>query len=113
LKLQAALDTFSLPVEQRICADLGCNVGGFTDCLLKRGAQRVYAVDTAYGQLAWTLRNDPRVTVLERTNALHFDPATLDPPPACDLVTIDLGWTRQSLAVPASLPTTTPSRGSL
>jgi 23S rRNA (cytidine1920-2'-O)/16S rRNA (cytidine1409-2'-O)-methyltransferase len=82
---------------------LGCNVGGFTDCLLQRGAAKVYAVDTGYGTLAWKLRQDPRVTVLERSNALYLDPATIAGFRGCDLVVIDLGWTRQKLAIPAAL----------
>jgi len=81
-----------------VCADLGCSTGGFTDCLLSRGAARVFAVDTAYGELAWRLRNDPRVTVMERSNALHVRPAD-----AVDLVTLDLSWTPLRLAVPAAL----------
>lgn len=102
LKLRAALDAFGLDVTGYACADLGCNVGGFTDCLLQRGAARVFAVDTGYGALAWKLRKDPRVVVLERTNALHFDPRKLPGFEGCDLVTIDLAWTRQSHAVPAA-----------
>lgn len=97
LKLAFALESFCTNVCGMVAADLGCHLGGFTDCLLQRGAARVYAVDTAYGILAWKLRNDPRVQVLERTNALHWRPA--DP---VDLVTIDLGWTRQALALPAA-----------
>ncbi len=98
LKLAAALDAFALDVASMTCADLGCSTGGFVDCLLQRGAARVYAVDTAYGELAWTLRNDERVVVMERTNALHAEPRE-----ACGLVTVDLGWTRQDKAVPAAL----------
>jgi 23S rRNA (cytidine1920-2'-O)/16S rRNA (cytidine1409-2'-O)-methyltransferase len=74
---------------------LGCNIGGFTDCLLQRGAAKVYAVDTAYGLLAWKLRNDERVVVCERTNALHWTP-----PEQMDFVASDLGWTKQELALP-------------
>lgn len=103
LKLAAAIDAFGLDVSGFVCADFGCNVGGFTDCLLGRGAARVYAIDTGYGELAWTVRNDRRVVVLERTNALHLDPTAIDGFFGCDLVTIDLGWTRQSHAVPAAL----------
>lgn len=98
LKLEHALRTFSLNVADLVCADFGCNVGGFTDCLLKAGAARVYAVDTGYGALAWTLRNDARVVVMERTNALHA-PA----PEPVDLVVIDLAWTPQRHAIPAAL----------
>jgi len=97
-KLDAAMDAFCLDVRGAICADFGCNVGGFTDCLLGRGAQRVYAVDTGYGALAWTLRNSPRVSVMERTNALHCPPAA-----PVTLVTIDVAWTPQELIVPAAM----------
>jgi 23S rRNA (cytidine1920-2'-O)/16S rRNA (cytidine1409-2'-O)-methyltransferase len=104
VKLEHALNEFGLDVTGLICADFGCNVGGFTDCLLRRGAKLVYAVDTAYGVLDYTLRTDPRVVVMERTNALHAEPPSEDGAPAgCDLVVIDLGWTPQRLAVPAAL----------
>lgn len=98
LKLEAALEAFELDVSGFVCADLGCNVGGFVDCLLQRGAAHVHAVDTGYGALAWKLRNDDRVTVLERTNALHHQPGV-----RADLVTIDLAWTPQRHAIPAAL----------
>ena len=101
LKLAHALDEFTLDVRGLRCADFGCNVGGFTDCLLQRGAVGVVALDTGYGTLAWKLRNDPRVTVRERTNAIHA------PPPAeadrVDLVVIDMGWTPQRLCIPAAI----------
>ncbi len=97
LKLAAALDAFGLSPAGWTCADLGCNVGGFTDCLLRRGAVRVHAVDTGYGALAWSLRKDPRVVVAERTNALRADP-----PEAVDLVVIDVAWTPQRLILPAA-----------
>ncbi len=106
LKLAAALEAFgALGVDVRgaVCADLGCSVGGFTDCLLRAGAGHVYAIDTAYGQFAWTLRTDARVTLIERTNALHFEPFTLAGFDGCDLVVLDLGWTPQRLAVPTAL----------
>ncbi len=80
------------------CVDLGCNVGGFTDCLLTRGAEHVTAVDTGYGVLDYTLRIDERVTVRERTNALHVDA----PETPVDLAVIDLAWTRQRHAIPAA-----------
>ena len=99
LKLHHALATFNLDVTGLTCADLGCSTGGFTDCLLHAGASRVYAVDTAYGQLAWKLRKDPRVVVMERHNALHASP----PEGGVDLVVVDLGWTPQRLLVPAAL----------
>ncbi len=97
LKLAAALDGFAIDPAGWVCADLGCNVGGFTDCLLQRGAVRVYAVDTGYGELVWTLRKDDRVVVMERTNALHCDP-----PEKVDLVVLDVAWTPQSKILPAA-----------
>ncbi len=97
LKLRHALDAFAMDVGGLVCADLGCSTGGFTDCLLQAGAIRVYAVDTAYGELAWKLRKDPRVVVMERTNALHAVPMPVS------LVTIDMSWTPQRLVVPAAV----------
>lgn len=98
IKLHHALTTFGLSPAALVCADFGCNVGGFTDCFLQLGAAKVYAVDTGYGALAWKLRKDPRVVVMERTNALHA-PA----PEPIDLIAIDLGWTPQRHAIPAAL----------
>jgi len=95
VKLAAALDAFQFDVRDLRCADLGSHVGGFVDCLLRRGAAKVFAVDTAYGTLAWKLRRDPCVVVLERTNALH-----VALPEPVDLLTIDLGWTPQRLILP-------------
>lgn len=103
LKLHAALIAFGVDVAGMTCADLGCSTGGFTDCLLQAGAAHVYAIDTAYGELAWKLRQDERVTVMERTNALHAEPpADLLDRGGCGLVVIDLGWTPQARAVPAA-----------
>ncbi|MFG0285100.1 MAG: SAM-dependent methyltransferase [Phycisphaerales bacterium JB039] len=98
LKLRSALDEFAIDPAGWTCADFGCNVGGFTDCLLQAGAAKVYAIDTGYGELAWTLRNDARVVVMERTSALR-----IEPPERVDLVVIDMGWTPQRLAIPAAL----------
>lgn len=98
-KLRHALDTFGLRPEGMECADFGCNVGGFTDCLLQAGAAKVHALDTGYGVLAWKLRQDPRVVVRERSNALHADPPT----GGVDLVVIDMAWTPQRLCVPAAI----------
>jgi 23S rRNA (cytidine1920-2'-O)/16S rRNA (cytidine1409-2'-O)-methyltransferase len=109
LKLRHALDAFGLPpiglgVRGWTCADFGCSTGGFTDCLLHAGASRVYAIDTAYGELAWKLRNDPRVVVMERTNCLHAPvPEGVAQAGGVDLVTIDASWTPQRLAIPAAL----------
>ena len=97
-KLSAALDAFGVDPAGLTCADFGANIGGFTDCLLQRGAARVYAVDTGYGMLAWKLRKDARVVVMERTNALHADP-----PGLMDLVVIDMAWTPQVLSIPAAM----------
>ena len=97
-KLAWALERFGVRPEGWTAADLGANVGGFTDALLRAGARRVYAVDTGYGTLAWTLRQDPRVVVMERTNALH---AILPEP--VDLVASDVGWTRQEKILPRAL----------
>jgi 23S rRNA (cytidine1920-2'-O)/16S rRNA (cytidine1409-2'-O)-methyltransferase len=79
-KLDAALEAFAIDVTGRRALDAGASTGGFTDCLLARGAVHVIAVDVAYGQLAWSLRNDERVTVLERTNIRKLDPATIAEP---------------------------------
>jgi 23S rRNA (cytidine1920-2'-O)/16S rRNA (cytidine1409-2'-O)-methyltransferase len=98
-KLLHALEAFAIDVAGKRCADFGCNVGGFTDCMLQRGAAHVTAIDTGYGSLAWKLRQDPRVEVRERTNALHAEP----PAGGVDLVVVDLAWTPQRLAVPAAL----------
>jgi len=97
LKLDAAVRAFDIDCASLICADFGCNVGGFTDCLLARGAAKVYAVDTGYGTLAWKLRTDVRVVVMERTNALYAEA-----PEGVDLVVIDVAWTPQKLSVPAA-----------
>lgn len=100
-KLEHALRHFALDVKGFVCADFGANIGGFTDCLLRAGAAHVLSVDTSYGTLAWTLRNDPRVTVLERTNALHAGAPAGSPP--IDFIAIDMGWTPQRLCIPAAL----------
>jgi 23S rRNA (cytidine1920-2'-O)/16S rRNA (cytidine1409-2'-O)-methyltransferase len=94
LKLEFALTHFELNVENLTAVDLGCNCG-FTDCLLQHGTTKVYAVDTAYGQLEWKLRIDPRVVVCERTNALFWTA-----PEQTDLVVSDLGWTKQEKSLP-------------
>ncbi len=95
VKLAHALDHFGLNCTDLVCADLGSHVGGFVECLLQRGAARVYSVDTCYGTFAWKLRRDTRVVLLERTNAMH-----VELPEPVDLVTIDVGWTRQAKILP-------------
>src|SRR6187397_2739767 len=96
-KLDHALNVFQIGVTGLTCADLGSNTGGFVDCLLQRGAAKVYAIDTGYGALEWKLRKDPRVVVMERTNAMH---AVL--PEQVALVTIDVAWTKQRHILPAA-----------
>lgn len=96
-KLEAALDAFSVSVAGRVAADLGASTGGFTDCLLQRGAARVYAVDVGYGQLAWSLRQDPRVVVLERTNARTLEAL----PEEISLLVGDLSFISLRLILPA------------
>jgi len=96
-KLHHALVTFGLSPAGIVCADLGANAGGFTDCLLQMGAKKVYAIDTGYGALEYKLRKDERVVVMERTNAMH---ATL--PETVDLVAIDVAWTKQKHILPAA-----------
>ncbi len=92
-KLQAAVDQFELKVTGSVCLDVGCSTGGFVDCLLQNGAAKVYALDTAYGELAWKLRNNQQVVVMERTNILHVHSF----PEPVDLITIDAGWTKLEL----------------
>ncbi|MSQ03378.1 MAG: TlyA family RNA methyltransferase [Myxococcales bacterium] len=97
LKLEAGLDAFGVAARGRVCADLGASTGGFTDCLLQRGASRVFAVDVGYGQLAWSLRQDARVVVLERTNARQL--TTLAEP--VSLVVGDLSFVSVRRILPA------------
>jgi 23S rRNA (cytidine1920-2'-O)/16S rRNA (cytidine1409-2'-O)-methyltransferase len=96
LKLQAALDAFDLYIEGSTVADVGASTGGFTDCLLQRGARRVYAIDVGYGQLAWSLRQDERVRVLERTNARHLRAL----PEPIHLATVDVSFISLTLILP-------------
>lgn len=98
-KLEAALMRFELRVGGIVCADVGASTGGFTDCLLQRGARRVYAIDVGYGQLDWRLRNDPRVVVLERINARHLESL----PEVIDLVTIDVSFISLRLILPPAV----------
>lgn len=99
LKLEAALDAFHVTVEGLIAADVGASTGGFTDCLLQRGAARVYAIDVGYGQLAWKLRRDPRVVVMERTNARYLERL----PEPVDLVVIDVSFISLELILPRAI----------
>ena len=96
IKLDYALDQFHLDVSGRVAADIGASTGGFTDCLLKRGASRVYAIDVGYGQLDYRLRQDKRVVVMERINARY--PITL--PEKVDLATIDVSFISVEKVIP-------------
>jgi 23S rRNA (cytidine1920-2'-O)/16S rRNA (cytidine1409-2'-O)-methyltransferase len=97
-KLQFSITQFKIDVTGLICADFGSSTGGFVDCLLQNKASKIYSIDTSYGELAWTLRNDPRVVVMERTNAMH-----VELPEKVDLITIDTAWTKQILTIPNAL----------
>src|SRR5215211_3536433 len=103
-KLDAAIDEFGVQVQGRYCLDTGASTGGFTDVLLKRGAERVLAVDVGYGQFDWSLRNDPRVTVMERTNVrtLAAEDLPFDP----DLLVADLSFISLTVALESLLSTT-------
>ena len=94
-KLEFALDKFNVSVTGFTIADFGSSTGGFVDCLLQNGANKVYSVDTSYGELAWKLRNHPNVVVMERTNAMH-----VKLPEKVDLVTVDTSWTKQIMVLP-------------
>jgi 23S rRNA (cytidine1920-2'-O)/16S rRNA (cytidine1409-2'-O)-methyltransferase len=98
-KLAGALDAFEVDVRGRVALDVGASTGGFTHCLLERGAARVVAVDVGYGQLAWSLRQDPRVRLLERTNARGLRPEQLPETPT--LATVDVSFISLRLVLPA------------
>jgi 23S rRNA (cytidine1920-2'-O)/16S rRNA (cytidine1409-2'-O)-methyltransferase len=104
LKLEKALITFGLNPEDLVALDVGASTGGFTDCLLQHGAKRVYALDVGQGQLAWTLRNDPSVVVMEHTNIRYL--ASLPEPIQC--ATIDVSFISLRLVLPALVPLLTP-----
>src|SRR5262245_7182709 len=98
-KLAGALEAFGLDLTDRVVVDVGASTGGFTDVCLRRGARRVIAVDVGYGQLAWALRQDARVTVLERQNARHLTPDLLPETP--DLAVVDVSFISLTLVLPA------------
>ena len=97
-KLEHALRTFGCEVRDKIAADIGASTGGFTDCLLQNGARKVYAVDVGQGQLAWKLRNDPRVVIRDQINARYLAPAKVGEP--LDLVTLDVSFISLTLVLP-------------
>jgi len=100
LKLDHAVRTLSLDITGLTCLDIGASTGGFTDCLLQHGAAKVYAVDVGYGQLAWSMRQDPRVVVIERTNIRHMEFDRIGT--FVDLITIDTSFISLKLVVPAA-----------
>ncbi|MFQ5812651.1 MAG: TlyA family RNA methyltransferase [Anaerolineae bacterium] len=97
LKLEAALDSFAVQVAGAVAADVGASTGGFTDCLLQRGASRVYAIDVGYGQLTWRLRQHPRVVVMERVNVRYLESL----PEPIDLATVDVSFISLELVLPS------------
>lgn len=101
LKLQHAIDTLKLNIEGYVCLDVGASTGGFTDCLLQYGARHVFSVDVGYGQFAWQLRQDDRVTVIERTNIRNMPKDAIAGP--VDLVAIDVSFISLKIVVPAAL----------
>jgi 23S rRNA (cytidine1920-2'-O)/16S rRNA (cytidine1409-2'-O)-methyltransferase len=106
VKLANALDAFGVDPVGRRALDVGASTGGFSDCLLQRGAEAVIALDVAYGELHWTLRNDPRVTVVERRNARTLEPGELPWPP--DLIVADVSFISLSKVLPAVLAAAAP-----
>jgi len=97
-KLEKALDFFNILPEGKVCIDCGASTGGFTDCLLKKGAKLVYAIDVGYGQLAWTLRTDERVITMERTNIRYVTPDMLEAKP--ELAVVDVSFISLALVLP-------------
>ena len=99
LKLEKAMTHFGITLDGKVCMDIGASTGGFTDCMLQNGAQKVYAVDVGYGQLAWKLRSDPRVVCMERTNARYLDHEQI--PEELDFASIDVSFISLKLILPA------------
>ena len=99
LKLEKAMQLFPIELDGKVCMDVGASTGGFTDCMLQNGASKVYAVDVGYGQLAWKLREDPRVVCMERTNARFLDHEQI--PDELDFASIDVSFISLKLILPA------------
>lgn len=99
LKLEKAMATFPIQLQGTVCGDIGASTGGFTDCMLQNGAEKVYAVDVGYGQLAWKLRSDPRIVCLERTNARYLTPQQVPDP--LDFASVDVSFISLKLILPA------------
>ncbi|MBD5119449.1 MAG: TlyA family RNA methyltransferase [Clostridiales bacterium] len=102
LKLEKAMRSFPITLTDKIAADIGASTGGFTDCMLQNGAAKVYAVDVGYGQLAWSIRSDPRVVCLERTNARYLTAEQIPEP--LDFASIDVSFISLGLILPALRP---------
>ena len=109
LKLEKALRDFGVDPTGYVCSDSGASTGGFTDCLLQKGAKKVYAIDVGYGQLAWKIRNDPRVVTMERTNIRYVTPDQLGEP--LDLSVVDVSFISLKLVLPAIKALLAPERG--
>jgi 23S rRNA (cytidine1920-2'-O)/16S rRNA (cytidine1409-2'-O)-methyltransferase len=101
LKLKGAIETFDIKVRDMVVLDVGASTGGFTDCLLQEGAKKVYALDVGYGQLAWKIRNDERVIVIERTNIRYYNGSDIMDP--LDMATIDASFISLKLVIPAAM----------
>ena len=106
LKLEKAMQVFPLSPRGKVCMDIGASTGGFTDCMLQNGAAKVYAVDVGYGQLAWSLRTDPRVVTMERTNIRNVTPDQLDDPIA--FFSVDVSFISLHHIFPVARAVTTP-----
>ena len=105
LKLEAALEHFGIDVQKKVCIDVGASTGGFTDCLLQKGAKLVYAIDVGYGQLDWSLRNRDDVINLEKTNIRHVTRDMFQPPP--EIATVDVSFISLKKVIPAVVPVMT------
>lgn len=101
-KLQKAMETFPIVLEGKVCADIGASTGGFTDCMLQKGASKVFAIDVGYGQLDWKLRSDARVAVMERTNARFMEPAWFEN--GLDFASIDVSFISLDKILPPLFP---------
>ncbi|MFZ5571169.1 MAG: TlyA family RNA methyltransferase [Thermodesulfobacteriota bacterium] len=109
LKLEAAIRQLHLDVRDKVCMDIGASTGGFTDCLLQSGARRVFAVDVGYGQLAWKLRQDPRVVIMERTNIRALPPESITE--IVDIAVIDVSFISLKIVIPCAVRFLRPDSG--
>ncbi len=100
LKLEKAMSVFPVELTQKVCMDIGASTGGFTDCMLQNGASKVYSIDVGYGQLAWKLRQDPRVVNMERTNIRYLEADSLDEVP--DFFSVDVSFISLNLVLPVA-----------